>query len=205
MPGKHDGRAPFATDDSPQRRTLWEAALHGTFISGPHHGRMSTGTNQPLTTVHGERTCECPFSMAESYTVDYLKQAEKGGPEAFLRVPLFGGLPALRWRVQPSFGIAIDVVEEGRRHDEIRLRWTSGSRLFPNFRGTVRFRIDQTFTRVLVDGSYVPPLGPIGATFDRWIGRHIAARSLDDLAGRIARALERREREWEAKHPAAAS
>jgi len=98
--------------------------------------------------------------------------------------------------------LAIDLVEEGRRHDEIRLRWSSGSKLFPNFRGTVRFRIEQTFTRVLVDGSYAPPLGVLGAAFDRFIGRHLAARTLDDLAGRIARALEKREREWEAAHPA---
>jgi hypothetical protein len=163
---------------------------------------MSTGTSERLTTVHAEQTCDCPFSVAESYAVDYLEQAEKGGPEAILRVPLFGGLTAFRRRVQPSFGLAIDLVEEGRRHDEIRLRWSSGSKLFPNFRGTVRFRIEQTFTRVLVDGSYAPPLGVLGAAFDRFIGRHLAARTLDDLAGRIARALEKREREWEAAHPA---
>lgn len=165
---------------------------------------MSTGTSEPHTTVHAERPCECPFSVAESYAVDYLELAEKGGPEAFLHVPLFGGLPALRRRVQPSFGLAIDVAEAGRSHDEIRLRWASGSRLFPNFRGTVRFRIERTSTRVLVDGSYTPPLGRIGAAFDRLIGRHVAARTLDDLAGRIAHALERREREWEARQPVAA-
>ena len=142
-----------------------------------------------------------PVLGCESYAVEYLERAEKGGPEALLRVPLFGGLPALRRRVQPTFGIAIDVVEEGRKHDEIRLRWKSGSRLFPNFRGTVRFRIDQSSTHVLVDGNYTAPLGRIGAAFDRLIGRHIAARTVDDLAGRIANALEQREREWEAKHP----
>jgi hypothetical protein len=165
---------------------------------------MSSPTAEALTAVHAERTSQCPFSVAESYAIDYLEQAEKGGPEAILRVPLFGGLPAVRRQVQPSFGLAVDVVEEGRKHDEIRLRWTSGSKLFPNFRGTVRFRIEQTATRVVVDGTYAPPLGWLGSTFDRWIGRHIAARSLDDLAGRIARALERREREWEAAHPAPA-
>ncbi len=163
---------------------------------------MTTGATERLTTVHAERTCNCPFSVAESYAVDYLEQAEKGGRQAILRVPLFRGWPALQRRVQPSFGLAIDLVEEGRRHDEIRLRWSSGSKLFPNFRGTVRFRIEQTFTRVLVDGSYAPPLGRFGAAFDRWIGRHLAKRTLDDLAARIARALEKREREWEAAHPA---
>jgi hypothetical protein len=165
---------------------------------------MSTGITEHLTTVHTERTSECPFSAAETYAVDYLEQSEKGGPEAFLRVPLIGGLLALRRRVQLSFGIAIDAVEEGRPHDEIRLRWSSGSWLFPNFHGSVRFRIERTSTRVLIDGSYAPPLGRIGAVFDRWIGRHIATQTLDDLARRIARALEQREREWEATHPAPA-
>ena len=164
---------------------------------------MSTGTSENLTTVHAERTSECPFSMAESYAVDYLAQAEKGGPEAFLRVPVLRGFPALRRRVRLSFGIAIDLLEGGRPHDEIRLRWSSGSKLFPNFRGTVRFRIEQTFTRVVIDGSYAPPLGGIGAAFDCWIGRHVATRTVDDLAQRIALALERREREWETAHPVA--
>ena len=162
---------------------------------------MSTETTEHLTTVHAERFCACPFSMAESYVVDYLVQAEKGGPEALLRVPLRGAWPALRRRVRLSFGIAIDLVDEGRPHDEIRLRWTSGSRLFPNFRGTVQFRIEQTFTRLLIDGSYTPPLGRIGVAFDRWIGQHIAARTIGDLAGRIARTLELHEREWQVAHP----
>jgi hypothetical protein len=137
--------------------------------------------------------------MATDYAVEYLKAAESGGPQAFVRVPL-PLVPVLGRKVSMSFGLAIDAVEQGRTHDEIRLRWQSGSPLYPNFAGTIRFRIDGTKTTIAIDGSYAPPFGTLGTWFDQFAGRWIAARTLDDLAQRLCRDLERREREWRAAH-----
>jgi hypothetical protein len=95
-----------------------------------------------------------------------------------------------------SFGLHADVGEPGRRHEEIRLRWNSGSRLLPNFRGAVSFRIEGTRTRIFIDGSYDAPLGLIGRYFDDAIGKRVARVSLQDLADRLAGFLELRERAW---------
>jgi hypothetical protein len=183
------------------RRTGAEAAVHVDFIRCSQNGTMST-TSAELkspSTVHVERTCNCPFSIATEYAVDYLKAAESGGPQAVVRVPL-PLVPVLGRKVSMSFGLAIDVAEEGRKHDEIRLRWQSGSPLFPNFNGTIRFRIDGTKSTIAIDGSYTPPFGTLGTWFDRLAGGWIAARTLDDLAQRVCRELERRESEWRAGH-----
>ena len=99
-----------------------------------------------------------------------------------------------------SFGLRSDVQDHGRLHEEVRLRWASGSRFLPDFHGTLRFRIEGTRTRILVDGAYVVPLGVVGTWFDRIAGRRIARASLQELADRIARYLADRERAWRASH-----
>jgi hypothetical protein len=141
----------------------------------------------------------CPFSVAHEYAVDYLRRAEAGTDEAEIRVPVAFWPGLIRRRVTISFGLHYDVVEEGRPHDEIRLRWTSGTRLLPNFRGTLRFRIAGNGTDVLIDGSYRIPFGTFGRIFDTLAGRHLAQASLRDLAQRIAASLEGSEHDWRKK------
>jgi hypothetical protein len=155
---------------------------------------------QARTIVSVQALADCPYSIAQEYAEDYLRRAEAGGPEATIRVPWPFPLP-LRQRVTLSFGVHSDVLEEGRPHDEMRVNWRSGSPLLPDFRGTVRFRIDGNRTRVLVDGGYLPPLGVLGRLFDVVLGRFIARAGLQDGADRLARHLTERERAWRAAHP----
>ena len=152
------------------------------------------------TKIAVESDAHCPFSIADEYATEYLRQAEAGGPESTIRVPWQLPLPAPRHRVAISFGIHRDVVEPGRGHDEVRFWWTSGSRFLPDFRGTMRFRIDGGGTRILVEGEYTVPFGLPGRWFDLAIGRHMARASLQELADRVARYLEERQRSWRAAH-----
>lgn len=141
----------------------------------------------------------CPFSSAQEYAVEYLRRAEAGTNEAEIHVPV-GFLPALlHRRVAVTFGVHADVAEAGRPHDEIRMRWNAGTPLLPDFRGTLRFRIAGTGTDVLVEGTYRAPLGALGGLFDNLIGRHIARASVNDLARRLAGALETNERAWRSR------
>jgi hypothetical protein len=164
----------------------------------------STEGSEYSTRVAVEATATCPFSMAEAYAADYLQAAEGSGPEAEMGVPWFP-LPGLRHRVKLAFAIHADVLDHGRRHDEFRITWRSGSRLLPDFHGTIRFRIEADRTRVLVDGSYVPPLGFAGRLFDRIAGSAIARASMQDLADRIAVYLTQSERQWRVEQGTAAS
>lgn len=151
--------------------------------------------NAPKTSVCVETICDCPFSIAQDYAVEYLRRAEAGGPEAVMTAAPF--IPIGR-KVKLSFGLSADISEGGRQHEEIRVLWFAGSKLFPDFRGTIRFRIDGRRTLIIVEGRYVPPLGWFGNVFNRLVGRWIATLTLDDLARRLCVQLERRERLWRA-------
>ena len=158
-----------------------------SYVNAPPEGR---------TTITVTTLAECPFSIADEYAKEYLQRAESGGEEAYVRVPLLSPLPALAHRVSVSFGIHTDINEYGRRNEEIHLRWSSGTRLLPDFRGTMTFRIETVRTRILIEGSYAIPGGQLGRWFDRAIGKHIARATLQDFSDRIASYLAERERNW---------
>jgi hypothetical protein len=155
----------------------------------------------PARKVSAEVLAVCPFSIAQNYASDYFRSAASGHEEAEIRVPIRFLPTVIQRRVALRFGIHSDGTEPGRTHDEIRVRWSSGTWLLPEFHGIVRLRIAGTATRVLVDGSYHAPFGAIGRVFDSLVGEYIARASVGDLAHRIAVYLEEREIEWRARLP----
>jgi hypothetical protein len=162
-----------------------------------HPGARAVNTGERAVAL--QEYAACPYSIAQEYAIEYLRRAEAGSAEAEIRVPL-RFLPAfLRRSVAVTFGLHVDVTDAGRPHDEIRLRWTSGTALLPDFRGTLRFRIAGAGTDVLVEGTYRVPLGSLGRLFDDVAGRHIANASLGDFVRRIADTLEANERAWRAR------
>ncbi|GAC1582296.1 MAG: hypothetical protein NVS3B7_17660 [Candidatus Elarobacter sp.] len=151
------------------------------------------GVMQHLGIVHAERIAGCPFSVAQEYAEDYLRDAELGSEGAVL----FAG-PLAR-RVHFRFGRRSDVVEEGRPHDEIVLRWFAKSPLLPDFVGTLRMRIANHRTLLVLDGRYATPAGPLGAICDRVIAKRIARATAHDFLRRVADALGLREHRWRAE------
>jgi hypothetical protein len=141
-------------------------------------------------TVHAEVLANCPFSIAGEYASEYFKEAERGGDGAVLHAGPLGH------RVTVRFGLRTDVTEPGRPHDEILLHWSAGTAWLPDLVGTLRMRIENANTRLLLDGSYVPPGGPLGGLFDAIAGRRVARATADDVLRRLARALEERELLW---------
>jgi hypothetical protein len=164
----------------------------------------STDGSERTSHIAVEAVAACPFSMAEAYAADYLHAAELRGPEAEVGVRWLPGLGIGR-RVMLAFGIHSDALDHGRQHDEMRITWRTGSRLLPDFHGSIRFRIDANRTRVLVDGTYLPPLGLVGRLFDRAVGGTIARASMQGLADRIAAYLTQREVSWRAEQANAAT
>jgi hypothetical protein len=162
---------------------------------------ISNGTVEDVSTartVSAEVLATCPFSIAQEYATHYFQRAEAGHDEAEIRVPIRFLPMVLRRRVELRFGIHSDGTDAGRMHDEIRVRWSSGTRLLPAFHGIVRLRISGLETRVLVEGSYHAPFGVVGRVFDNLVGAYIARASVSDLAHRIAVYLEEREADWRA-------
>jgi hypothetical protein len=146
--------------------------------------------------IVAEATAICPFSIAQEYAIDFLREGEAGRVPSLIRVPVRYLPSFIKHRVRMTFGLHPDRSEAGRRQEEIRLRWEAGTPLLPNFSGTARFRIDGAHTRVVVEGSYTAPFGIAGAAFDALIGRRLALASIADLARRIAAYLEERQAKW---------
>jgi hypothetical protein len=172
------------------------------FFWAPYAARMTTFTptksHARRTAVSASAIADCPFSIAQEYATEYLEAAERGGSESTIHALM---LPGIGYRVGLHFGLHFGVTEGHRQHDEIRFFWTSGSPLLPDFRGTLRFRIIDRQTQVIVEGSYVVPFGAIGRAFDAAVGRAIARGSLNDLARRIARTLAQHQAAWKASLP----
>jgi hypothetical protein len=80
------------------------------------------------------------------------------------------------------------------------LQWIEATPLLPNFSGTLRFRIAAVGTRIVLDGSYVPPGGALGRIFHAVLGRQIAVKTCHDFVRRIAADLTERERTWRSGH-----
>ena len=127
--------------------------------------------------VKVETTVDCPFSLVLDEADHIFELVRSSGPEvriAFrdMGLPFSGGFARrviTRSKWQP------DLTERGREHDEVVFEWDARSRLLPTFRGTMRFRVGSiSQTRVIIEGSYLPPLGRFGRLFDRLIGEKLA-------------------------------
>lgn len=142
-----------------------------------------------------ERIARCPFSVAHDYATDFLRDAERA---IDVRVPLrdffYGMRGHVRKPVRLVFALHPDDTEDGRVHDAMLVEWRAGTRLFPDFHGTLRLRIASVdSTRLTFEGAYRVPLGRFGRMFDLIAGRRIATSTMRDLLDRIAEALEARE------------
>jgi len=148
-----------------------------------------------------ERVVRCPFSVAHDYAEEYLHDAER---EIEVRVPLrdfIRSLPGQAHKpVKLVFALHPDDTETGRGHDAMMVEWRAGTRLFPDFHGTLRLRIASVeTTRLTFEGAYRPPFGRAGLLFDAVLGRRIARATMSDLLERIGNGLEARELAYEAK------
>lgn len=150
-----------------------------------------------------DRVCRCPFSVAHEYAEDFLSETASAG--AVIRVPLRDFIPSLRrgglrQPVRMRFNRSADDADMGRSHDSLEVHWVAQTRLFPDFHGTLRFRIESVDeTRLTLEGTYHPPLATFGRIFDAVIGRRIARASLRDLLDELCGAMARREEEFRRK------
>lgn len=88
-------------------------------------------------------------------------------------------------------------VDEAAAHVPISWHPVAHERVLPDFDGVLAIEPDVSGnTRLALRGSYQVPLGPVGRFGDSVVGRRVARRSLSDLleemAGRLDRAVDRR-------------
>jgi hypothetical protein len=146
--------------------------------------------------VVAERVVRCPFSVAHEYADGFFRQAAEEGAQVGVPlralVPTLGG--GLRQPVRLEVARRPDPEEPGRAHDAFEVDWTAATRFFPDYHGRLAIRIESVeLSRLTLTGEYRPPFGPLGAIFDRLIGRRIAGATMRDLLDRLGDAMEARE------------
>ena len=130
-----------------------------------------------------ERVVDCPFGVVQEYTEDYLSALRPAGEVQFAARP--------------------DLTDSGKPHDEIAIRWCSGSHLFGEVELIIRFRISRLSTRLLLSASCRRSDGTDDPAIDRSIAEALLRAALTDLLERIGDYAEQRERRYRREQPPA--
>jgi hypothetical protein len=142
-----------------------------------------------MSDVHEYTSVHCPFAQVPSYLDKFFKSmgARDGiGATIELSAPL--GEVNLERHVIAS----IVPLKPYPGYDRFSIGWEPrGGGPFPKFEGTVSVSEESIgYSRLDLDGSYVPPGGPLGAVFDAAVGNRIAHQTARLLLERIRDAVE---------------
>lgn len=123
------------------------------------------------TRVCAERDVDCAFSA----TIEIIARLFAAGAD--YRV---GPFRSIHTRVRLEAAEVRDTTDQARVHDALHLRWEAPSRFpLPVMHGLITVRPRAPVTELHMEGTYVPPLGPLGKVFDRIIGCHLAQRTMN--------------------------
>jgi hypothetical protein len=151
-----------------------------------------------------QRTANCPAAAGQEAASAFFRRIERDAEASEVRLPLRAfGLPmegSITHPVRFQFGLHENVTEAGMQDDEIAFTWTVANRLLPDFHGTLHAHsAPQARTKLVIEGSYMPPLGFLGGLFDRLLGHTFAQHTVQHLVDTIAEQLEVDQRAFQAK------
>jgi hypothetical protein len=130
--------------------------------------------------IRRDAFANCAFSDAIDRAGEFLRSAQASGRLDELVVP-----------TNLSVLVTDDFTDSVRRHDALEFAWHPRSAFLPAGRAllTVRPHAPQG-SELQFTIAYVPPFGAFGQVFDVVIGRHIAARTCDQLLHRLKDEIE---------------
>lgn len=143
----------------------------------------------------------CPYNIAQKYLAADVDDHVQKPRIITLRVPIAD--LNLSKNVVVTFAPGVDPMH---MEQPWRVHWTpEAGGPFPDFDGELTVRADEDWNTSILElqGTYVPPGGPLGYAFDRVAGKQIAALTAQSLLENIAHEFELRYREQENKKHAA--
>lgn len=132
-----------------------------------------------------------PFSSACEYAGDFFRQ--------HARLQVHG--PLVATEVSSGYRLVDDITDSARIHDAVLFSWEAKYSFLPDLAATLRVRPEHGQGHLYIDGRYSPPLGIIGAIFDRLVGRSIARASLGAVLRDIRTYMIRRHQEFRKSLP----
>lgn len=160
----------------------------------------------------GQQVIDVPYGIAGSRLASLMHdgwlssasaEAYQHSADALLRVGPFGDAPGASRLVRVRF------TDPSYRDDSTRvaLRWEAAGvagGLFPALDADITLAAEGECTRVVLTGTYRPPLGALGAGLDRLVLRKVAAATIAAFLDQVCRAIteERALQEKSAPRPA---
>ena len=150
---------------------------------------------QPVRSFALEAVADCPFSVAQDYATDFLRDR--------LRTAI--GMRVGRCRLMPGrawISARPDFTDRGKPHDELVLRWFPTIPLLPSVEIVIRFRIAWLTTRLAIDMYLTRGDAPL-RRFGAWLFIVMMRLVVGRLLTQLARYLKERESAYRIAHPPA--
>jgi hypothetical protein len=136
---------------------------------------------------------ECPPDRAKQQLAEYFAGSRSRSAERWtLHAPYMPPAGEMLWAHADVNALVDDLPGANGSPQALRVRWTPVSGPFPRFEGTLTTEGDDRYPAcvLVLEGSYRPPFGVVGAAFDALLGRRIAIASARELLHEIAARLE---------------
>ncbi len=135
---------------------------------------------------------QCPVAQASRRLSDFFRaHGNADGDTAQLALRVDARIPGLSTPVRLERSVIVTIAphrREGAMTPEYNVAWAPTEEgPFPLFAGTIRVDATDDYNSffLVLEGSYEPPLGAVGAAFDVLIGARIAAVCARNLLSRI--------------------
>jgi hypothetical protein len=154
-----------------------------------------------MTRIKEEILVNCPPQRARDYLVGYLEELQRseGGPATLRLTATMGSKSGPHVTVERNAtAIFSPLSSAGDLEFRVLVDWAPDSHEpLPRFAGTFRLQWDEEFgnSRLVIEGSYEPPLGAVGRAFDAVIGHRIAQNTIRSLLEELRAVIEARYRE----------
>jgi hypothetical protein len=142
-----------------------------------------------MSEIHEFVSAHCPFERADKYLERFLLSLPKDDG---------GGILALRahladFTMERDAHVILRRVREIPAFTMLDIEWgPKDGGPYPHFSGTLTTSDEAVgWSRLDLDGSYTPPLGPVGAAFDATLGHRIAVSTAIELLERLKGELEK--------------
>jgi len=117
----------------------------------------------------------------ESAVVDRVQKFFSTHPK--LQVKAMGSATA---SVEVQHFLLFDWLTVAPHREGVAFAWRPAWRGFPSFGATLTVQRAGDKTELVLEGSYEPPGGAAGRFFDRFVGRQLAARTMDAFLDQLA-------------------
>jgi hypothetical protein len=144
-----------------------------------------------MTRIRESAEVQYPAKMLERLLSNYMDERRRG--DGTICLPLRVRIAEAR---RDGLSVDHDVIVRFRRgrdaqnlNDTFYVDWVpSGDGPYPTFTGFMNVypENDPRFSRLEIDGTYIPPGGLLGRVFDAAVGRRMARTSVADFVNRLA-------------------